>query len=133
VVDSLIKRLDDDRYAVKITARKPTSKWSNLKRKRRAELKAADLLREAGLAVAPTNNTYAAKPFIPDLPGYIKKLGLKQENPNSGRFADQAIPNFPSTSFSATHRRFEPQVSSRHLKLISFSSGVAQAALQCLP
>lgn len=27
-VDSLIKRLDDDRYAIKVTPRKPTSKWS---------------------------------------------------------------------------------------------------------
>jgi hypothetical protein len=26
-VDSLIKRLDDDLYAIKVTPRKPTSKW----------------------------------------------------------------------------------------------------------
>jgi uncharacterized protein YdeI (YjbR/CyaY-like superfamily) len=48
-VDSLIKRLDDNRYAVKITPRQPTSKWSNLNRKRWTELKAAGLLTEAGL------------------------------------------------------------------------------------
>src|SRR5437870_11345496 len=70
-IDSLIKRLDDDRYAIKVTPRQPTSKWSNLNRKRWAELKAADLLAAAGLAAAPTNNTYAAKPAIPDLPNYI--------------------------------------------------------------
>src|ERR687887_1375826 len=72
-IDSLIKRLDDDRYAIKVTPRQPTSKWSNLNRKRWAELKAARLLTAAGLAAAPTKNTYAAKPAIPDLPGYIAK------------------------------------------------------------
>ena len=33
-VDSLVKRLDDDRYAIKVTPRKPTSKWSDINRKR---------------------------------------------------------------------------------------------------
>src|SRR2546422_8002829 len=69
-IDSLIKRLDDNRYAVKVTPRQPTSKWSNLNRKRWAELKAADLLTAAGLAAAPTNNTYAPRPAIPALPNY---------------------------------------------------------------
>ncbi len=72
-VDSLIKRLDDHRYAVKITPRKPTSKWSDINRKRWAELEAAGLLTSAGLAAAPTHNTYAPRPVIPDLPVYIAK------------------------------------------------------------
>src|SRR5215469_10786836 len=38
-VDSLIKRLDEDRYARKFTPRKPASKWSDSNRKRWAELK----------------------------------------------------------------------------------------------
>jgi len=70
-IDSLIKRLDDDRYALKVTPRKPTSKWSDINRKRWVELKAAGLLASAGLAAAPTNNTYAPRPVIPDLPVYI--------------------------------------------------------------
>src|SRR5262245_21404306 len=70
-IDSLIKRLDDDRYALKVTPRKPTSKWSAINRKRWVELKAAGLLTSAGLAAAPTNNTYAPRPVIPDLPIYI--------------------------------------------------------------
>jgi uncharacterized protein YdeI (YjbR/CyaY-like superfamily) len=70
-IDSLVKRLDDDRYVLKITPRKPTSKWSDLNRKRWAELKAAGLLTSAGLAAAPTDNSYAPRPTIPDLPGYI--------------------------------------------------------------
>jgi uncharacterized protein YdeI (YjbR/CyaY-like superfamily) len=72
-IDSLIKRLDDDRYAFKVTPRQPTSKWSEINRKRWAELKAAGRLTSAGLAAAPTNNTYAPRPTIPDLPDYIAK------------------------------------------------------------
>jgi uncharacterized protein YdeI (YjbR/CyaY-like superfamily) len=40
-VDSLIKRPDDDRYAIKVTPRKPTSKWSDISCRRWNELKAA--------------------------------------------------------------------------------------------
>ena len=72
-IDSLVKRLDDDRYAFKITPRQPASKWSDVNRKRWAELKAAGLLTPAGLAAAPTNNSYAPRPTIPDLPAYIAK------------------------------------------------------------
>ena len=72
-VDSLIKRLDDDRYAVKVTPRKPTSKWSAINRKRWNELKAAGLLAAPGLAMAPTGNTYPPRPSIPQLPAYIAK------------------------------------------------------------
>jgi uncharacterized protein YdeI (YjbR/CyaY-like superfamily) len=72
-IDSLVKRLDDDRYARKLTPRRPTSKWSDINRKRWAELNAAGFLASAGLAAAPTKNTYAPKPVIPDLPAYIAK------------------------------------------------------------
>jgi uncharacterized protein YdeI (YjbR/CyaY-like superfamily) len=72
-IDSLIKRLDSDRYALKVTPRQPTSKWSDINRKRWAELEAAGLLTAAGLAAAPTNNSYAPRPVIPDLPVYIAK------------------------------------------------------------
>jgi uncharacterized protein YdeI (YjbR/CyaY-like superfamily) len=72
-IDSLVKRLDDDRYAVKITPRQPASKWSDINRKRWAELKAAGLLTSSGLAAAPTDNSYAPRPVIPALPRYIAK------------------------------------------------------------
>jgi len=72
-IDSLIKRLDDDRYILKVTPRHPTSKWSDINRKRWVELEAAGLLTSAGLAAAPTNNTYAPRPTIPDLPAYIAR------------------------------------------------------------
>ena len=72
-IDSLIKRLDDDRYLRKVTPRKPTSKWSDLNRRRWAELNAAGLLEAAGKAAAPTSNVYAPKPKIPELPAFIAK------------------------------------------------------------
>jgi uncharacterized protein YdeI (YjbR/CyaY-like superfamily) len=72
-VDSLIKRVDDDRYAWKVTPRRSTSRWSDINRKVWAQLRAAGLLAPAGLAAAPTDRTYAPKPGIPELPAYIAK------------------------------------------------------------
>jgi uncharacterized protein YdeI (YjbR/CyaY-like superfamily) len=70
-IDSLVRRLDDDRFAIKVTPRKPASKWSDINRRRWMELNRAGLLQPAGLAAAPTAHTYAAKPTIPELPRYI--------------------------------------------------------------
>lgn len=70
-IDSLIKRLDENRYAIKVTPRRPNAKWSDSNRKRWKELQAAGLLAAAGLAAAPTAARYAPKPKIPELPGYI--------------------------------------------------------------
>jgi uncharacterized protein YdeI (YjbR/CyaY-like superfamily) len=86
-VDSLIKRLDDDRYARKFTPRQPTSKWSDINRKRWADLKSAGMLGTAGLAAAPTDNTYAPRPVIPELPAYIVE-GLKANPKAWSEFQD---------------------------------------------
>jgi uncharacterized protein YdeI (YjbR/CyaY-like superfamily) len=91
-IDSLIKRLDDDRYALKVTPRQPASKWSDTNRKRWAELKAAGRLTAAGLAAAPTNNTYAPRPVIPDLPVYIA-TALKA-NPKAWEFFQALAPTY---------------------------------------
>jgi uncharacterized protein YdeI (YjbR/CyaY-like superfamily) len=71
-VDSLVKRLDDDRYLQKFTPRKRGSAWSDSNRKRWAELKAEGLLAAAGLAAAPTDKGYAPKPVVPEMPGYFE-------------------------------------------------------------
>jgi uncharacterized protein YdeI (YjbR/CyaY-like superfamily) len=72
-IDSLVKRLDNDRFAIKVTPRKPTSKWSEINRKRWNDLEAAGLLAAPGRAAAPTGNTYAPRPTIPELPAYVVK------------------------------------------------------------
>jgi uncharacterized protein YdeI (YjbR/CyaY-like superfamily) len=91
-IDSLVKRLDDDRYAIKVTPRKSTSKWSNLNCKRWGELKAAGLLTSAGLAAPPTNNTYAPRPIIPELPDYIA-TALKA-NSKAWKFFHELAPSY---------------------------------------
>src|SRR3990172_10991561 len=48
-VDSLVKRLDDRRYARKFTPRKADSRWSTVNRKRYAELKASGRLKPPAL------------------------------------------------------------------------------------
>ena len=72
-IDSLVKRLDDDRFALKFTPRKPASKWSDSNRRRWAELKSAGALAAPGMAAAPTDSRYGPKPNIPTLPAYIAK------------------------------------------------------------
>ena len=71
-IDSLIKRLDADRYGRKFTPRQPTSKWSDINRARWKTLNESGLLMPAGLAAAPTENRYAPLPVVPELPDYIE-------------------------------------------------------------
>ena len=95
-IDSLVKRLDDDRFAIKVTPRKPASKWSDINRRRWRELHCAGLLEPAGVAAAPTANTYAAKPKIPELPGYIAKAF--KADPNAWSFF-QKLPRTQRRNF----------------------------------
>ena len=113
-IDSLIKRLDDDRYALKITPRKPTSKWSALNRKRWRELKAAGFLTRAGLMAAPTNNTYAPKPVIPDLPAYIAKE-LKR-NPKAWEFFRKLAPTYRRDFVVWIHIAKRPETRDKRLR-----------------
>jgi uncharacterized protein YdeI (YjbR/CyaY-like superfamily) len=73
-IDSLIKRLDDDRYARKFTPRKPGSRWSTANRKRYAQLEASGRLMPAGRDLAPTDRSGdAPRPSPDNLPGYIEQ------------------------------------------------------------
>jgi uncharacterized protein YdeI (YjbR/CyaY-like superfamily) len=72
-IDSLVKRVDDDRFLRKVTPRKPSSKWSDINRARWQELDAAGLLAAPGRAAAPTANRYAPRPKVPALPSYIAR------------------------------------------------------------
>lgn len=81
-IDSLVKRLDDRRFARKFTARRPDSRWSSVNRKRYGELKAGGRLKPAGIARSPTNRGYdpppARMPLPAKLPAYIAGALRKQ-------------------------------------------------------
>jgi uncharacterized protein YdeI (YjbR/CyaY-like superfamily) len=113
-IDSLVKRLDEDRYAIKVTPRKPTSKWSDINRRRWAELKAAGLLTPAGLAAAPTSNTYAPRPVIPDLPDYIAKA-LKA-NSKAWEFFQELAPTYRRHFVVWIHIAKRPETRARRLR-----------------
>jgi uncharacterized protein YdeI (YjbR/CyaY-like superfamily) len=72
-VDSLIKRLDNRRYARKFTPRRANSRWSAVNRKSYAELKAAGRLKPAGLTRAPTDRTCAERPARLELPARLPR------------------------------------------------------------
>ena len=75
-VDSLVKRLDDRRYAQTFTPRRAESRWSAVNRKRYAELKSAGRLKPPGINRPPTGRGYGPRsPWLPmpsKLPVYIR-------------------------------------------------------------
>ena len=61
-VDSLVKRLDDRRYARKFTPRRSDSRWSAENRRRYAALKAERRLKPPGIERPPTDRGYDPRP-----------------------------------------------------------------------
>jgi uncharacterized protein YdeI (YjbR/CyaY-like superfamily) len=91
-VDSLVKRLDDERYARKFTPRKPDSRWSTINRRRYAELKAQGLLASVGVSRAPTDrNGDAPRPSVTALPSYMEKE--LNANPRAREFFHNLAPS----------------------------------------
>jgi uncharacterized protein YdeI (YjbR/CyaY-like superfamily) len=113
-IDSLIKRLDDERYAMKITPRQPTSKWSDLNRKRWAELKTAGLLTAAGLAAAPTDNAYAARPDVPGLPDYMATALRK--NAKAWEFFQELAPSYRRNFVAWIHSAKRPETREQRIR-----------------
>jgi uncharacterized protein YdeI (YjbR/CyaY-like superfamily) len=113
-IDSLIKRLDDDRYAVKFTPRKPTSRWSDINRKRWRELEEAGRLTAAGLAAAPTDRRYAARPKIPELPAYVVKA-LKAR-PKAWAFFEELAPSYRRNFVVWIHMAKRPETREKRIR-----------------
>ncbi len=113
-IDSLVKRLDDNRYAVKVTPRKPTSKWSDINRRRWKELKAAGLLTSAGLTAAPTENTYGPRPVIPNLPNYIAKA--IKANAKAWKFFRELAPTYRRNFVVWIHTAKRPDTRKRRIR-----------------
>ncbi len=113
-IDSLIKRLDDDRYLRKFTPRKPASKWSDINRKYWAELKAAGQLSPAGLAAAPTANTYAPRPAIPELPSYIAEA--IKANSEAWTFFQALAPTYRRHFVAWIHSARRPETREKRIR-----------------
>jgi uncharacterized protein YdeI (YjbR/CyaY-like superfamily) len=113
-IDSIVKRLDDNRYALKVTPRRPASKWSGINRKRWLELRSAGLLAPAGLAAAPTKNTYAPRPVIPELPAYIGNA--LRANPIAWQFFKELAPTYRRDFVVWIHIAKRPDTRARRLR-----------------
>jgi uncharacterized protein YdeI (YjbR/CyaY-like superfamily) len=113
-VDSLIKRLDDDRYAIKVTPRQSTSKWSDINRRRWKHLKEAGLLAAPGLAAAPTGNRYAPRPSIPELPAYVAKAF--KTNLKAWRFFQHLAPTYRRDFVVWIHMAKRPETRERRIR-----------------
>ena len=91
-IDSLVKRLDDERYARKFTPRQPDSKWSTINRRRYADLQARGLLARPGISRPPTARSGdAPRPSLTDIPQYIQKR--LQANPRVWNYFEQLAPS----------------------------------------
>jgi uncharacterized protein YdeI (YjbR/CyaY-like superfamily) len=95
-IDSLVRRLDYERYAVKFTPRKPDSRWSDVNRRRYASLERRGLLQPAGRANAPTGKrAYTVRqrrPLDAPVPRYIERA-LKAQ-PAAWRFFETLAPSY---------------------------------------
>jgi uncharacterized protein YdeI (YjbR/CyaY-like superfamily) len=94
-VNSLVKRLDERRFARKFTPRRADSRWSDVNRKRYAELEARGRLKAAGIERGPTGRTYgprAPRLELPaKLPSYIQSAW--NEHPKARRNYEALTPS----------------------------------------
>lgn len=95
-IDSLVRRLDADRFARKFTPRKPDSRWSDLNRRRYASLEKRGLLMDAGRANSPGGkHAYALRQrraLDAPVPRYIERA-LKVD-PAAWRFFEMLAPSY---------------------------------------
>ena len=92
-IDNLVKRIDENRYAMRFTPRKADSAWSEVNRKRYAKLEASGRLQPAGKARSPAGRRTAVAPArsVTKLPAYIERAIRK--NPAAWRFFQQLPPS----------------------------------------
>jgi uncharacterized protein YdeI (YjbR/CyaY-like superfamily) len=72
-VDSLVKRLDERRYAQKFTPRRADSRWSDVNRKRYAALRAEGRLKQPGIDRPPAERGSAPRPPRLELPARLPR------------------------------------------------------------
>lgn len=75
-IDSIVRTIDENRYAQKFTPRKANSRWSNLNRQRFAKMVREGKMTPAGLAKSPPPDDNGATKKAPRgdaVPGYIEE------------------------------------------------------------
>lgn len=97
-IDSIIKKIDDEKYVRKLTPRKPDSRWSALNKKRVAKLLQQGLMTDAGKARVDQakESELWDKPDRPDISFDIPKE-LKQafsKNTKARQFFYQLAPSY---------------------------------------
>ena len=78
------------------------------------ELKAAGLLTSAGLAAAPTENTYGPRPVIPGLPNYIAKA--IKANVKAWKFFRELAPTYRRNFVVWIHTAKRPDTRERRIR-----------------
>ena len=92
-IDSLVRRLDADRFARKFTPRTADSRWSASNLRRYASVEARGLLTAAGRARPPTGRIAVAPPRREwPLPAYMKRA--LEANPRAWRTFEQLAPSY---------------------------------------
>jgi uncharacterized protein YdeI (YjbR/CyaY-like superfamily) len=92
-IDSLVRRLDDARFARKFTPRKVDSRWSTVNRRLYADLLARGLVAAPGLRRPPTEKSGdALRPSLATIPACIEQA-LKAD-PRAWAFFEQLAPSY---------------------------------------
>ena len=97
-IDSIIKKIDDEKYVRKLTPRKGDSRWSEANKKRIAKLKKQGLMTEAGITKVKEAESSGLwdKPDRPEvsleIPGDFESALAKSKKAKS--FFDQLAPSY---------------------------------------
>jgi uncharacterized protein YdeI (YjbR/CyaY-like superfamily) len=114
-VDSLIKRLDADRYARKFTPRKPDSKWSTANRRRYLKVQAEGRLTAAGRARAPTARGGDA-PRLPVARPQADLVTALDARPAARRWFDALAPSYKRQYIRWIAAAKRPETRARRLR-----------------
>jgi uncharacterized protein YdeI (YjbR/CyaY-like superfamily) len=101
-IDGIRRSIDNERYSIRFTPRKPTSIWSNVNIKKVEELKKKGLMKKPGLEVY--NNRKDSKSGIYSFENEIIKLDdnyerLFEANKNAWDFFVKQAPSYQKTRF----------------------------------
>ena len=113
-IDSLVRRLDEDRYVRKFTPRKPRSNWSPTNRRRWVELEKNGLLADAGRTAAPADIRATPRPATPELPEYI--AAAFSAEPRAWHFFQTLAPTYRGRFVAWIHAAKRPATREKRIR-----------------